>query len=207
MTHCLPILVATIALAANARAETDPGGINTSTDPAKVAAIEKAAREIKARSAQDSNAGRPGSSATVVHGKTDDGLAYLSGGISVSDRVAMHAARAHYGLWVATVARPSGAYLSDARLRIVARNDEKTVLDRTMDGPWFMIALPAGSYDVSATFTADGSSKPQTLTKRVEVPQKGLRQAVLRFESKAEVAPEMQSPFNGNPFDKPTTPR
>jgi hypothetical protein len=66
------------------------------------------------------------------------------------------------------------------------------------------VALPVGSYDVSATLKTDGSDKAQTLTARVNIPAKGQRQAVLRFVSTAEVSPEMQSPFKGNPFANPT---
>ncbi|NJN00156.1 MAG: hypothetical protein HC793_00250 [Aquincola sp.] len=41
------------------------------------------------------------------------------------------------------------------------------------------------------------------LTQRVGVTTKGQRQAVFRFNSSAEVSPEMQSPFKGNPFGSP----
>jgi hypothetical protein len=203
MTKHFSILIASIALAASVHAQDSSSGVTTSTDPATAAAVEQAARDMKARSAQDANAGTPGSSAAVVQDKTEGGLAFLSGGITVGDRVSMHAQRANYSFWVTTVAKPSGAYLSDAKLQIVNRKDKTTVLDRTMDGPWFLIALPAGSYDVSATYTADGSNKPQTLSTRVSVPAKGQRQAVLRFDSTATVSPDMQSPFNGNPFGAP----
>jgi hypothetical protein len=203
MTKYLSMLIASIALAASAHAQNSSGQITTSTDPAKAAAVEQAAREMKARAAQDAKAGKPGASVAVVQGKTEGGLAFLSGGITVDDRVFMHAERGRYSLWVATVAKPSGAYLSDAKLHIVDRKDKTTVLDRTMDGPWFLIALPAGSYDVSATYTADGSNTPQTLNTRVSVPAKGQRQTVLRFDSMATVSPDMQSPFKGNPFGAP----
>jgi hypothetical protein len=116
----------------------------------------------------------------------------------------MHAERAGYSLWVATVAKGSGAYLADAQLRIVNLKSKAAVLERTMDGPWFFVELPVGSYEVSATLKTDGSDKAQTLTARVNIPAKGQRQAVLRFVSTAEVALEMQSPFKGNPFGNPT---
>jgi hypothetical protein len=188
---------------ATAHAQGTPSGVTESTDPAKAAAVEKAARELKARQEQDAKSGKPRTSASIVRGKTDSGLAYLSGGITVGDRVSMHAERTGYSLWVATVAKGSGAYLSDAQLRIVSLKGKTVVLERTMDGPWFFVALPAGSYEVSATLKTDGSDKAQTLTSRVNVPAKGQRQAVLRFVSTAEVSPEMQSPFKGNPFGNP----
>jgi hypothetical protein len=35
------------------------------------------------------------------------------------------------------------------------------------------------------------------------VPVKGLRQAVFRFDSPAQVNPDMDRPFGGNPFGDP----
>jgi hypothetical protein len=66
-----------------------------------------------------------------------------------------------------------------------------------------LAALPAGKYEVSAIFKADGASRDQTLSNRVTVAKIGQRQVVLRFDSPAEVSPEMSSPFKGNPFGAP----
>lgn len=199
----LSLVALSIALAATAHAQGTQSGVTESTDPARAAAVEKAARELKARQEQDVKSGKPKTSASIVRGKTDSGLAYLSGGVTVADRVTMHGERAGYSLWVATVAKGSGAYLVDAQLRIVSLKSKAVVLERTMDGPWFFLALPVGSYEVSATLKTDSSDKAQTLTAHVNIPAKGQRQAVLRFVSTAEVSREMQSPFKGNPFEKP----
>jgi hypothetical protein len=189
-------LFGSLAFAAHAQqAPTAASGVQTSTDPARAAAIEERARIMKARA---------GSQPLVFfRGKTDTGLAILSGGNTVGDRVTMHAERAAYNLWVATVAKPSGAYLADARLRIVNLGDKSVALERTMEGPWLLAALPAGKYEVSATFKADGASKDQTLSNRVTVADKTQRQVVLRFDSSADVSPEMDGPFKGNPFGAP----
>ena len=189
-------LVGGLAFAAQAqRAPAASSGVQTSTDPARTAAIEQKAREMRARA---------GSQPMVFfRGKTDAGLAILSGGNTVGDRVTMHAERGNFSLWVATVAKPSGAYLADAKLRIVNLGDKSVALERTMEGPWLMAALPAGKYEVSATFRADGASKDQTLSNRVTVAMKGQRQVVLRFDSAAKVSPDMDSPFKGNPFGVP----
>ena len=64
-------------------------------------------------------------------------------------------------------------------------------------------SLPAGRYEVAATLKADGAAEPQTRTTKVSIPGAGQRQAVLRFDSTAEVSAEMQSPFKGNPFGVP----
>lgn len=135
--------------------------------------------------------------------KTDDGFAFVSGGISVDDRQAMHAERKRYTLWVATVAKPSGAYLADAWLKIVDAKDKRPLVERSLEGPWYMIALPPGRYQVQASFRAEGATQDQTLSQTVNVGQGFLRQVVLRFDSKAEVSPDMQGPFGGNPFGTP----
>jgi hypothetical protein len=203
-----PILMAMIVISAfalSAHAQVAPegaGGITETNDPAKAEAVEKAAREIKERAMN-----QPQSSAEIVRSQTDGGYAFLSGGASTEDRQAMTTERAQYSLWVATVAKPSGAYLANARLRIVNVRDKSVVLERTMDGPWLFAALPAGTYDVSAIFRADGTDKDQALSERVIVGKGGQRQVVLRFASSAQVAPEVASASKGNPFSEAPAPK
>jgi hypothetical protein len=115
----------------------------------------------------------------------------------------MSAQRTRYSLWVATLTKPSGAYLSDARLRIVDLASGRAVVDRTMDGPWFFAALPAGRYEVSATVVADSASPAQTLSTQVTVSGRAQRQAVLRFDSSAQVEPDSAARPRGNPFGTP----
>ncbi len=189
-----------LALSVGVAAQT---GVTESTDPARAAAVEKAVRDLQARAARDAKAGKAPVSFSVVRGMTSSGLPFLSGGITVGDRVGMHAERRRYTLWVATVAKPSGAYLTDANLRIVDRKTKTTILEHQMDGPWFLIALPPGQYEVTSTMKPEAAPLPQTLTTRVQVPVKGLRQAVFRFDSTVEVGSEMDSPFKGNPFGPP----
>lgn len=189
-------MVGGLAFAAQAQqAPAASSGVQTSTDQARAAAIEQKAREMKARAGSQPR--------VFFRGKTDAGLAILSGGNTVGDRVTMHAERGNYSLWVATVAKPSGAYLADAKLRVVNLGDKSVALERTMEGPWLMAALPAGNYEVSATFKGESASQGQTLSNRVTVAMKGQRQVVLRFDSAAEVSQEMDSPFKGNPFGVP----
>ena len=195
------ILASLLGIGLGAHAQTQGSGVRESTDPAKVAAVERAAKELMARQTAGGGSAAP---ATIVAGQTASGYRFLSGGISIGDRTRMHAQRGGYSLWVATVAKPSGAYLSDVRLRVVSLRDGKTVVDRTMVGPWFFVDLPAGRYDISATMPPDGPDAAQTLNTRVAVPKAGQRQTVLRFASSAEVSPQMASPFGGNPFGRPT---
>jgi len=187
----LPVLVSGIGLAwAAPPPELDPP-VTESSDPLRVAAVEQAVRDLQGRQGQQAPSGAALAAASVVSGTTDAGFAYLSGGITSSDRELMRSQSGRYGLWIATVAKGSGAYLTDAQLRIVDTQRQTPVLERTSDGPWFMVALPPGRYTVSATLHTDGVAVPQTLTQQVTVPARGRHQAVLRFKSPAQVSPEM----------------
>jgi hypothetical protein len=196
---------AALATGAHAQGTTpSPQGVATeSTDPARAAAVERAASGIQERAARDPQAGKP----ALARLKTATGLPYLSGGISVEDRATMRAERSEYSLWVATVAKPSGAYLAGARLRVVDLKSKTAVLEREMDGPWLMVSLPPGQYQVEAQFKPAGADKFQTLSEQVSIAPSGLRQALLRFDSKALVSPDMHS-TDGNAFGDttPTTP-
>ena len=185
ITHqaiCLLLFGAAMGAYAQAANEAVKGGAG----PANAAAIEQRAAELKARPPQPA--------AGIVRTKTAGGLDLLSGGITTDDRAAMRAESAGYSLWVSTVAKPSGAYLADVDLRIVQLEGKTSVLERKMEGPWLFVSLPEGRYDLSATFTASGAVKPQTITTRITVPKTGQREAVLRFDSNANVSPGMQKP-------------
>jgi hypothetical protein len=174
--------------------------ITESVDPARAANVEKAARAIGERNARVARVGGPPPSAALVRGKTEGGVSFLSGGVTVDDRKTMHAERAGYSLWVATVAKRSGAYLSDVRLSITRSGGKAAAIARTMDGPWLLAALPPGRYEIVATMPADGADKEQTLKMQVQLAKGGLRQAVLRFDSSSELSPDGSDPFKGNPF-------
>ena len=139
------------------------------------------------------------SASALERGTADGGMAYVSGGIGQSELKALHAERGGYSLWVTTVAKGSGAYLSDARLRITSEPGQRVVLEHTMAGPWFFAALPPGRYKISATLQLDGGGS-ETKTTKVTVRAGAQRQAVLRFDANVDVGPEREHPFGGNPF-------
>ena len=96
-------------LATGAQAQTETV-IRESADPAKAAAVERSAEALAARPVQPV--------AGPVHADTVRGQDLLSGGSSVEGRAALNVERDRYSLWGMTVAKPSGAYLADADLRI-----------------------------------------------------------------------------------------
>jgi hypothetical protein len=191
-------LVAGLVFAAQAGAAED---IAESTDPARVAAVERAAENLKARALFGREVAGP------VRGYALEGHAFVAGGITIEDRKELHAEKARYSLWVATVAKPSGAYLSDVNLRIVERGGRGTLMfERVIEGPWLMVALPPGRYDVSGIYRAEPGGAEQVLSQSVNIAQRGqLRQVVLRFETSDQVADEMERPFGGNPFGAGST--
>ncbi len=190
------------AASAAAQAASAPASaaVRESTDPRRAAAVLKEARAIGDRNANVAKTGGAPPVAGLVRGKADDGSAFLSGGVTIDDRKTMRAERASYNLWVATVAKRSGAYLGDVRLAITRAGEKAPLLARTMDGPWLLAALPPGRYEIVATLPGDANTKEQTLKSQVQLAKTGQRQAVMRFESAAELSPDGSDPFKGNPF-------
>lgn len=70
-------------------------------------------------------------------------------------------------------AQPDGHYLGNVETRITGPGGE-TLVDVRCPGPWLLVDLPNGTYQVSATF------KGQTKTARVSISG-GRRQQVFTF--------------------------
>lgn len=194
-----PAPIASAAPAASA-ASGAAVSIRESVDPARAASVLKEARAIGDRNASVAKTGGAPPVAGLVRGKTEDGAPFLSGGVTLDDRKTMRAERGDYNLWIATVAKRSGAYIGDVRLAVTRAGEKAPLLARTMDGPWLMAALAPGRYEIVATLPGDASAKEQTLKSTVQLAKGGQRQAVLRFDSTAEVSPDGSDPFKGNPF-------
>lgn len=182
------------AAAAPASAASGPARIKETVGATRANAVLQRARAIGDRNASVARAGGPPPSVELLRAKTDDGYAYLSGGVTVSDRRTMRDERNDYTLWVATVAKPSGAFLSDAQLSITKAGAKQPLFERIMDGPWLMLALPPGRYEVKAVLPGEGTQPDRVAKEVVSIGKQGLRQAVLRFPSTVEVAPDGQDP-------------
>ena len=102
------------------------------------------------------------------------GHPYVSGGVGNSEQQALRADRGRYSLWAVTAARGSGAYLAEVRVR-VTDEQQRTVFDRELDGPWLMIDLPRGRYTVEASH--DG----QTVRRTASIGAGGPQRMVLYF--------------------------
>jgi hypothetical protein len=95
-------------------------------------------------------------------GKTAQGLAYLSGGVSLDERAVLQAQGSGYSLWVVTAAMKSGAYLS--KVHVTIRDAKQiAVFDGQLDGPWLFVDLPLGRYEVQAVFNGATHKRVTTI--------------------------------------------
>jgi hypothetical protein len=116
-------------------------------------------------------------------GRTALGGAYVSGGIGEGEIAALDAQRDRYSLWVITAAKVSGAYLADVRVRIVDAK-KALVFDHTLAGPWLLVDLPLGRYDVEASYQG------QTMTRPTAIHAGDRHQIVFYFDVPADVLPK-----------------
>lgn len=100
-------------------------------------------------------------------------IAYASGGIGMDEREEMQAMLGDYSLKLAFAFEGSGAYVSGVSVTL-SRAGEPVFQVQDV-GPWLLVKLPAGPYEVAA----EGVGKIVEAT--VRVPQDGYAEAVLRF--------------------------
>jgi hypothetical protein len=98
----------------------------------------------------------------MTRGQSAQGWKFLEGGVGATETEGMESERANYSLWIMTAARTSGAHLADAQVTIV--NDKgEGVFERRLDGPWLMIDLPLGRYEVRARTGEQAQSRITTI--------------------------------------------
>lgn len=81
--------------------------------------------------------------------KTDHGIPYVSGGVSIDERHLLRQMTHDDNLQLIFTAK-NRAYLSDVRVRITDEQGHP-VLNAFSQGPWFFTKLPAGKYTIKAT--------------------------------------------------------
>jgi hypothetical protein len=83
-----------------------------------------------------------------------DVSAWQVGGVTSDERKLMQGQSAQYTVWLLTAVRQSGEYLSDVHVTVRDQQD-RIVFDQLLDGPWLMMKLPDGDYDVVATYNGE----------------------------------------------------
>jgi hypothetical protein len=79
-----------------------------------------------------------------------DGVSYVSGGVGEASIDRLNSLSAGFNLKLVFALR-GGDYLSGVKVTI-ADAAGKTLVAATTDGPWLLARLPAGSYEVVASF-------------------------------------------------------
>jgi len=81
------------------------------------------------------------------------GVSYVYGGVGDDSIERLNSLAGGFNLKL-VFALNSGNYVSGVRVAI-ADAAGKTVLDTTSEGPWFLVKVPAGNYQVVATFAGN----------------------------------------------------
>lgn len=95
-------------------------------------------------------------------GITNDGHAYVVGGVGEAEAVRLERARGDFALSVVTAASGSGAYLVGVRVRVIDEQS-RLLLDQLLGGPWLLIDLPPGKHWVEATYRDHTQVKTTTI--------------------------------------------
>lgn len=98
----------------------------------------------------------------MTRSQSMQGWPFLDGGIGRSEIESMDAEKGKYSLWIVTAARVSGAYLADVDVSISDAKGSK-VFERTLQGPWLLIDLPLGRYEVRARVGQETVSRTTTI--------------------------------------------
>jgi len=107
--------------------------------------------------------------------QTSGGVSYVSGGVGKDSIDRLSSLARDFNLKL-VFAMKSGAYVSGVRVAI-ADAAGRPLLDTTSEGPWFLVRLPAGNYQIVANF--EGTA----LKKQVAIGAARLRTVDFRWAS------------------------
>lgn len=88
-------------------------------------------------------------------------VSYVSGGVGTASLDRLGSLAKDFNLKL-VFALKSGDYVSDVKVTI-ADAAGKQLLDTTSEGPWFLAKLPAGNYQIVATFAGNAAKRAITV--------------------------------------------
>jgi len=122
--------------------------------------------------------------AAATDGRTTQDRPFVSGGITPDEVTDLRSKQPFFSFSLLTAAR-SGAYLAGVHVRIV--DGQKTlVLETDLDGPYLLVDLQPGKYEIEAT--NEGETQKRAVTLRQGNPQR----MVVYFKSDADVSPDLK---------------
>lgn len=101
--------------------------------------------------------------AETATAKSTGGVPHVSGGIGDDSIAKMESMARDYNLKL-VFALQSGNYVTDVKV-VIGDAKGKTLLDATSAGPWFFARLPAGNYQIVATFEGKAVKRSVTVGK------------------------------------------
>jgi hypothetical protein len=104
---------------------------------------------------------------TWAEGQNSTGVAYLSGGVGESGRAEIEAVQDQYSLKL-VFAYTNGEFLAEVNV-VITDATGNVLVSTEADGPWLLVALPAGTYKVAATVAGE------TKVENVSVAATGLK--------------------------------
>jgi hypothetical protein len=131
--------------------------------------------------------------AAMVRGTTELGVPFVSGGVGTEEVATLSDEKKRYAVAILTAARGSGEFLADVRIRI-SDAQSRLVLDTVMDGPWLLVNLPAGRYQIEA------SKNALVQKKSVALGAGDHRQTVFYFDAHDQVEIEHPSDLGAQRF-------
>ncbi|HUL65107.1 MAG TPA: carboxypeptidase-like regulatory domain-containing protein [Burkholderiaceae bacterium] len=123
--------------------------------------------------------------AAMTDGRTTQDRPFVSGGTTSEEVADLRTKQPFFSISLLTAARGSGAYLAGVHVRIVDAQGT-LVLDTDMDGPFLLVDLTPGKYQLEAV--NEGETQKRTLTLREGNQQR----VVLYFKSDADVSPDLK---------------
>ena len=111
--------------------------------------------------------------ATLPAAQTQNGVAYLTGGIGEEEAAAMRAEARHYPVSMLFTAGKDNAFLADVKVTVTSKAGKELLT--TAAGPFLLVNVPSGTY----TVTAERNSK--VLHRTVHVGKTGEKQIVFHW--------------------------
>ena len=119
-----------------------------------------------------------------------DGVTYTSGGIGIDSQERLNARAREFNLKLIFTLN-EGNYIADVNVMLTDSKGQK-VVEHVAEGPFFMARVPAGQYNVAATYGG------KTMTRKISVGASGLRTEYFRWPSN----PETDSPLPRDQAEK-----
>lgn len=120
----------------------------------------------------DLRAAEPPPALAITEGKTPQGFPYLFGGVSSDEREAIEGRAKDYNVKL-IFAEKNGPFVAGVTVTIADAKGAEIASVAT-DGPWFLILLPPGQYNVKATFQGQTKEVKNLTVRKNEIVRQTL---------------------------------